>query len=310
MFEILFITQILQPYFNPEFGGVLYSKFQKDLDTNHIISEFSFEFVMKGAIDPYFIFYGIFPITEKGIELEEAYSKTLTLPFEILIGKFKSRFTRLNTFHPHFYDFPELPQMYEYLTFDHKNHSHFHEVENHKDKGVNGIGIGISYIFPFKIFIEPGIEIFKDKENNFYNYLSYLHFSNEIPFSTTLWMSTYMGLKKDTVKWVGIEIVLKRIKPGEERLKGLLITGGYFQDAKRHFNSFYFDFVYKFMPRWRLGYRFDLLEEENKSIRKNIIMIDFSPTEFSRFRLSYEVKEKKIFFETNFSVGPHGAHPF
>ncbi|MEN3046206.1 MAG: hypothetical protein ABDH49_04400 [Candidatus Hydrothermales bacterium] len=309
MLKILVLTQLLQPYFNPEFGGVLYLKIQKKRDT--IKNDFSFEFNIKGAIDPYFIFFGFFPLTEAGIELEEGYAKTLTLPVEILIGKFRSRFTRLNTFHPHFYDFPELPMMYKHLTLTKENHNHIHphhEITNHKHEEISGLGIGLSYIFPFKLFIEPGIEVFKGDIGRYDNYIGYLHFSSEIPFNITLWISSFTGIKKDTIKWFGTEIAFKRIKPGEERLRGLLITASYSQNA--HFRSFYFDFVFKFIPRWRVGYRFDFLEEENKEQRKNMAMVDFSPTEFSRFRIGYETEEKKVYFEFNFSVGPHGAHPF
>ncbi len=301
MIKLIIMAQLIQPYFNPEFGGILYLRGEKIIDSTYKASDLHFEFVMKGPVDPYFLFYGVFPISAEGIELEEAYITTLTLPFKINLGKFKSKFTRLNPQHIHSWDFPELPHIYEFLPLS-QNEEHEHGTE-----GINDIGVGISYILPMNIFLEPGIEILKGEESNFDYFLFYSHLSYDLPFFITLWLSPSLCLKRDTLKWSGVELVIKRIKPGEERTKGLLFTGGYYQGKDKNHRGGYFDFVYKFTYGWRLGLRVDLIKEEKPEYT---FMIDYSPTEFSRFRLSYKFREKKIFFEANFSIGPHGAHPF
>ncbi len=304
MIKILIISQIIQPYFNPEFGGVLYYKGQKIIDSFPVKNDIYFEFVMKGAIDPYFLFYGTFPLSIEEIELEEAYATSLTLPFNLTLGKFKSRFTRLNPQHPHSFDFPGLPNIYNFLTAEENEHKEEENKHQEEKEGINLLGLGISYILPIKFFLEIGLETLEGTNKNFDNFISYLHLSFDLPFYTTLWIAPSIYLKRDSIKWYGSEIVLKRIKPGEERLKGLLITASYFRGE---FKGGYADIVYKFTYGWRIGTRCDLIYKEKPEYT---LMIDYSPTEFSRFRVSYKIMEKKLFFEFNFSVGPHGAHPF
>jgi hypothetical protein len=96
--------------------------------------------------------------------------------------------------------------------------------------------------------------------------------------------------------------------------------------------------VYQFMPRWRVGYRYDalrrgtvdvgavnnglatagdfpLLAEHNPT--RNTAMLEFNPSEFSRLRLQLAadksrvgVTDNQIFLQYVHSLGPHGAHRF
>jgi hypothetical protein len=97
--------------------------------------------------------------------------------------------------------------------------------------------------------------------------------------------------------------------------------------------------VLQFMPRWRVGYRYDRLRYgtvsngivnnalgptaadfpllANHSPTRNTVMLDFNPTEFSRLRLQYARDESRIGLTDNLfllqyihSLGPHGAHKF
>jgi len=63
--------------------------------------------------------------------------------------------------------------------------------------------------------------------------------------------------------------------------------------------------VYQFLPRWRAGYRYDTLradavgpafagatlDAQGRSPRRNSLMAEFNPTEFSRVRLQYNRDE-------------------
>ena len=66
-------------------------------------------------VDPYFNLYATLPVTEDGIELEEAYFVTTSLPAGLQFkgGKFKSGFGRFNAFHPHAWDFVNAPLAYK-----------------------------------------------------------------------------------------------------------------------------------------------------------------------------------------------------
>jgi hypothetical protein len=111
-------------------------------------------------------------------------------------------------------------------------------------------------------------------------------------------------------------------------------SGTYSSDQK----GWYAQVVYQFMPRWRVGARYDQLDSgtvanalvgragltvddfpilASHDPRRSSAMVDFSPSEFSRFRLQY-MRDEARFDETDnqvvlqyiMSLGAHGAHKF
>jgi hypothetical protein len=113
-------------------------------------------------------------------------------------------------------------------------------------------------------------------------------------------------------------------------------TGAY---ASRQ-SGWYGQAVYQFMPQWRVGYRYDRLDHgtvENGIVAnglgptaadfpllltdynptRNTAMVDWSPTEFSRWRVQYAVDKSRVGVSDNqlllqyiLSLGAHGAHKF
>jgi len=111
------------------------------------------------------------------------------------------------------------------------------------------------------------------------------------------------------------------------------------QGAFRNSQSgYYAQAVYQFMPNWRVGYRYDRLSSGSANIElvnngtltaadlpllanyspsRNTLMIDWSPSEFSRVRLQYaqdktrpEATDNQIWLQYVMSMGAHGAHKF
>jgi len=93
----------------------------------------------------------------------------------------------------------------------------------------------------------------------------------------------------------------------------------------------YLQGVYQFMPRWRVGLRRDQLDggsvdfASNNAVlgqaaynpSKNSLMFDYSPSEFSRFRLQFsqdksrpEVTDNQMLLQYQMSLGAHGAHKY
>jgi hypothetical protein len=93
----------------------------------------------------------------------------------------------------------------------------------------------------------------------------------------------------------------------------------------------YLQGVYQFMPRWRVGLRRDQINGGNVDYAsnnaalgqaafnpsKNSLMFDYSPSEFSRFRLQFaqdksrpEVTDNQMFLQYQMSLGAHGAHKY
>ena len=109
-------------------------------------------------------------------------------------------------------------------------------------------------------------------------------------------------------------------------------TDGDTDDAYRSRQSgFYAEGVYQFMPRWRSGYRYDRLNAGSVDFGLNnanlpladykptrhSLMLDYSPSEFSRLRLQYSkdksmenLSENQWFVQYIHSLGSHGAHKF
>lgn len=96
-------------------------------------------------------------------------------------------------------------------------------------------------------------------------------------------------------------------------------------------SGFYAQAVYQFIPRWRTGYRYDRLDPGSVDFGANplelattdykptrhSLMLDYSPSEFSRLRLQYSkddsmegVREDQWFVQYVHSLGAHGAHRF
>lgn len=110
------------------------------------------------------------------------------------------------------------------------------------------------------------------------------------------------------------------------------ITGtGNTTDAYRSAQSgWYLQGVWQFMPQWRTGLRFDQLEsgsvnfggntalaEDARKPRRTSLMFDWSPSEFSRWRLQLSEDrvradgvDHQVFLRYQVNLGAHGAHSF
>ena len=104
-------------------------------------------------------------------------------------------------------------------------------------------------------------------------------------------------------------------------------------------SGWYAQGVWQFLPRWRVGYRYDRLNygSVNNGIvngglgpvaadfpllaghspTRNTLMFDWSPTEFSRFRVQFAsdksrlgLTDNQVFVQYIYSLGAHGAHKF
>lgn len=99
-------------------------------------------------------------------------------------------------------------------------------------------------------------------------------------------------------------------------------------------SGWYVQGVYQFHPNWRAGLRYDQLSEGSYTLGEGLAgapglappdftpkrlsaMVDWSPSEFSRFRLQYNqdkseqgITDNQWFLQYIFSLGAHGAHKF
>ncbi len=113
-----------------------------------------------------------------------------------------------------------------------------------------------------------------------------------------------------------------------------LCTGGLARRFDADQSGFYAQGVYQFMPHWRAGYRYDRLFRGDVDFgggdagtvlgsladydpKRHSLMLDYTPSEFSRIRLQYTLDqarrgsdENQVFVQYIMSLGSHGAHKF
>lgn len=97
-------------------------------------------------------------------------------------------------------------------------------------------------------------------------------------------------------------------------------------------SGWYLQSVYQFMPQWRAGLRIDRLirgkvdvgaanasnlQSTNYNPSRTSLMFDYSPSEFTRFRLQFtqdksqqHITDNQIVLQYIFSLGAHGGHKF
>lgn len=151
--------------------------------------------------------------------------------------------------------------------------------------------------------------------------------------------------------WIA-DIVWKWAPAGSTQGRSLAIQGEYFHrretgrlgfdvngaglegDYASSQSGYYAQTVYQFMPHWRVGYRYDRLDSGNVSFggtlnpadfpllaaykpRRNTVMVDYSPSEFSRWRLQLardqsrpDATDSQLWLQYVVSLGAHGAHAF
>jgi len=109
--------------------------------------------------------------------------------------------------------------------------------------------------------------------------------------------------------------------------RGLTQTGDY----RSNQTGFYLQGVWQFLPAWRVGARYDWLNSgsidygangaylANGSFnpQRTAVMLDWTPSEFSRFRIQFQqaklrpdLTDNELFVQYILTLGAHGAHKY
>ena len=312
----------------------------------------SAELFLFAPVDPYFNLYATIPVTEDGAEVEEAYFLTTSLPygFQLKGGKFKSGFGRINSQHPHAWDFVDIPLVYKAFS---------------GPEGVTEKGVQLTYLPLLPFYTLLGAEILQGENDILFGpdakpgphaYTLFAKASFDLTDNSTILFgpSVMTGKTKTdsvaddtefrgTSTLYGFEFTYKW-KPS--KTQGLTVQSEYqyrrqsgdleddvaltTESLKRAQDGLYIQAVYQ-LGRWRAGARYDVLglfkddyilsgtdQDFEKKPWRASGMLEFNPTEFSRIRLQYNhdksVREGKanqeLFLQFVFGIGAHGAHPF
>ena len=334
------------------------------------------ELILSASIDPYFRGQLAAALTpENELEVEEAYFQTLSLGrgFTLKGGRFLSGIGYQNEIHQHAWDFQDAPLAYKAFLGGRLNDDglqlrwvaptdHFIEL---------GAEFGRGRAFPatdrnrnsvanaWTLFAHTGGDV--GASIAWRAGVSYLRAQprergyEDLDAAGVSVANTFSGKSS---MWV-LDGVLKWAPNGNTSQTNFKLQGEYFRRAESGsltydtqsaslgtqsdtYNSrqtgWYLQGVYQFMPRWRVGYRYDQLNPGSTSIglvssgalaiadfpllaankpKRNTLMFDWSPTEFSRLRLQLARDTSRLGEPDNqailqyiMSLGAHGAHKF
>jgi len=330
------------------------------------------EITIAASIDPYFMGSLTAAITaENEIEVEEAFFRTTALPlgFTIKGGQFFSSIGYLNEMHAHTWDFIDQPLVYQaffgnQMAVQGLQVKWIAPLDLLLELGVES-GNGDYY---------PGTRL---ERNGLNGINAYGHLGGDIGDSIA-WRSglSYVYLDAEdyefdgpnaagedvtnsfsgtTKTWIA-DAELKWTAQGDPNRRYLKLQGEYMrrsQDGELGYldsvasldgsyssdqSGWYVQGVYRFLPRWRFGARYDSLDSGDPKIglvqqgilapddfpllmpgtpSRTSLMLDWNPSEFSRLRAQYSWDDASIgptdeqfFLQYIYALGAHGAHKF
>ncbi len=308
------------------------------------------EFSFNKTVDPYFRFDSNIVFALFGVEVEEAYASTLSLPWNLKVraGQFLTQFGRINPTHPHSWDFVDQPFMWSKVF---------------GGEGNRGLGAELSVLLPLPWYVDViGSTTYAGGEataRSFYGATD-LGIDSPIDLESTLAIKQFFDLHPNWSLMFGLSVAngpnpngldtrtdvygadlyLKYRPIDRQSFTQVALTAewlyrrrqvplGILQDT-----GGYAQLTWRFSQRWGTGARyeygspamdgsleptFDPLDPEHTEERhRGSVQLTFWPTEFSRLRLEGsgdfpQWRDEPIwagFFAMEVVVGTHGAHKF
>jgi hypothetical protein len=259
------------------------------------------ELFLFSPVDPYFDLTATIPFTEEGVELEEAFFTTRSLPFGFQAkgGKFRSSFGRLNMQHEHVWDFVDAPLV---------NRAFFGE------EGLIEKGLQLNWLAPTPFYLLAGAEILQGENQTSFGTEEISLQKNDLTLTKDAagQPNVLLGFLKTSVDIGRLSLLgglsyaqgqarrsgATEAAFGDTRIYGLDLTAKYFFDSYRYLSwqnefmyrrmnlkagtdpaaddptrplsifdkelkqsGFYSQLVYRFARRWRAGARYDLLSQ-------------------------------------------------
>jgi hypothetical protein len=334
------------------------------------------ELFVTANVDPYFRGALVAAFTpENDLEVEEAYFSTLALPYGLTLkgGRFLSGIGYQNEIHQHAWDFQDAPLPYKAFLGGRfqQDGVQMRWVAPTPIFLELGAEVGSGRSFPSSDQNKNGASTWAALAHiggdigASYAWragVSYLRTgATDRPYDDvdSLGNPVFNTFSGNTRMWIA-DAVLKWAPQGNATYTNVKLQGEYFSvresgtlaynDGGAVFGSlsdgykseqsgWYAQAVYQFMPRWRVGYRYDTLRSGTPTIgivanglgptaadfpiltphnpSRNTAMVDWNPSEFSRLRFQYAADKSRLgltdhqfFVQYIYSLGPHGAHRF
>jgi hypothetical protein len=321
---------------NPDIGVVTdlrasyLSRGKRNFDAYLNETEVSFQSV----VDPYiradiFLSFGRDPETRKyGVEVEEAYLTTLTLPAKLQLkaGKFRQAVGKINPLHPHALPFIDMPAAY---------------VNYFGEEGLNDEGASLSWLLPNKSFYQEFIfqatagngesPVFNRGDNNRFIYLGHLKNFFTLSEDATLEIgltgitgpndsshNTNIASADITYKWKPVQLNTYRSLVWQNEI--FYSNANYTGNRSSSSFGLYSFLEYQIAKRWFLTGRYDYAQrpynknivEQAGSITAGWLATEFQKIEFQgKFTtVNVEPDYNQFWIRWIFVIGAHGAHQY
>jgi hypothetical protein len=311
--------------FNPGIGAVLTGVYADQ--TGLEIGEAEVNF--KASVDARYYGNLTFALAEGEAEVEEAWVQTTDLPagFVVKGGRMFSAAGYLNSFHMHSDDFVDRPLPYQAFL-----------------DGRYGVdGVQLRWVAPTSLLFELGAELnwggaypaTANGESSPGAYTLFAKTGGDVGISNS-WQAGITHIAADPLERDGftgdsdltiVDFVWKWAPDGNPTVNNLKLQAEYFRrsedglfegiDYSDDQSGWYVQGAWQFAPLWRAGLRFDDVDASlGRASSRSSVMVDYSPSEFSRLRLQYtndndlSNADDQWFLQYIMSLGAHGAHQF
>jgi len=279
------------------------------------------ELGIQAVVDPYARADAFVSFGPDGVDVEEAYLTTLSLPagFQIRAGKLKSPFGRLNQQHPHVWDFADAPLALTRLV---------------APESLSGAGADVSWLAPVPWFAElhlagqvttPVAPVGMEAAGR-RTAIGRLAQFFDLTESATLGVGlsgALVELPGDASERLGAADLFLKIRPLRSRAY-LAVTAELFArglsgaESGQQDLGWYAQAVWRQDAFWAYGLRYDRAPGvAGGAEQRGSAILAYLPSEFLRLRLQGGVDRLasgRVGYEgilaLEFAVGAHGAHPF
>ncbi len=295
------------------------------------------------SVDPYFRLDSNIVFNLDGVELEEAYGTTLSLPWNLQAraGQMLTRFGRMNSTHPHSWDFVDQPLVL----------GRFFGSE-----GNRGVGFELSYLTPLPWYLELVASSTDASEAPSFLDGRGHRIKGPLDLQSTLALKQFFELSEDwSLAWglsvaegptalgpegraeiAGTDLYLKYRPISTGGVTAIALQAEAMGRRTRLYDTHILDaggyasLTWRFAERWATGARYDFTSRRSPNddsaklvspepvAARDSLALTFFPTEFSRLRLQASAAqesthrriEKALFLALELVAGSHGAHAF
>ena len=294
------------------------------------------ELSLQAVVDPYargdfFLSFG-----EEGVDLEEGYVTFPTVPGGLLVkvGKLRSAFGKVNTWHTHISPWPDRPLVTRNLLGG--------------EEGLSDAGVSVARLVPNPwIFLEVTGQVFRGDAGDIFqasrpsdlSYLGHVRAYQDITDSSNLDFGASLSVGHNnagefdgtdvgrfTTRLFGVDATYRWRPLRRAIYRSFIARTELVWSRRQQFDGvqpafgFYASADYQLARRWFAGVRFDRsgrADDASLVDTGQALTLTYWPSEFSQLRGMYRrtryaerTTANEFLFQLQFSIGAHGAHPF